>query len=193
MKDRSSIVATLYEDAFRRTGSKRPFTALNALRVDPTLKFVTSFRIVKKYGKGSLLGFVAYLAYKYYRKNYGLQIPLEVRLGRALLMPHFGGIVINSKARIGDNCTILHGVTIGNVTTGKRAGAPIIESRVYLGPDAVVVGGIVVGRGSVIAPGAFVNFDVPAGSLVIGNPGRIVRTSQEESFPSIKNAISYLE
>ena len=50
-------------------------------------------------------------------------------------------------------------------------GPPRIGDRVWIGTNAVIVGGIEIGDDVLIAPGAFVNVDVPSGSTVIGNPG----------------------
>ncbi len=43
----------------------------------------------------------------------------------------------------------------------------------WIGANAVVVGGVRIGADVAIAPGAYVNFDVPDHSVVIGNPGVI--------------------
>ena len=69
---------------------------------------------------------------------------------------------------------ILQGVTIGYERRGKRQGNPVIGNRVWIGSNAIIVGKIRVGNNVLIAPGAFVNFDVPDGSIVIGNPGKIL-------------------
>lgn len=47
------------------------------------------------------------------------------------------------------------------------------EDNVFLGPNAVVVGGVLIGHDSIIAGNAFVNFDAPKNSIVIGSPGVI--------------------
>lgn len=83
--------------------------------------------------------------------------------------------MINNRAIIGSHCTIYQGVTVGCISEGKRKGEPIIEDNVVLGPNAVVVGGIHIGKNSIIAGNAFVNFDVPEDSIVIGNPGIVHR------------------
>jgi serine O-acetyltransferase len=46
----------------------------------------------------------------------------------------------------------------------------------------VVVGGIKVGDHAMIAPGAYVNFDVPENAVVVGNPGQIVSYSGTERY-----------
>ena len=57
---------------------------------------------------------------------------------------------------------------------GKRVGCPVIGDEVWIGANSVVVGGIKVGNNVLIAPGSFVNFDVPDNSIVIGNPGKVI-------------------
>lgn len=57
---------------------------------------------------------------------------------------------------------------------GVKKGVPIIGNNVYIGANAIVIGGIRIGDDVLIAPGAFVNFDVQNNSIVIGNPGKII-------------------
>jgi serine O-acetyltransferase len=54
---------------------------------------------------------------------------------------------------------------------------PTIEDEVWIGPHAVIAGGVVVGRGSRIAPGTIVTGDVEPYSIVGGNPMRVIRTN----------------
>ena len=91
------------------------------------------------------------------------------------MIEHIGGITINPEVVIGNNCNIYNGVTIGVEKRGKREGTPIIGNRVWIGANSVVVGNVSIGDNVLIAPGAFVNFDVPENSIVLGNPGKIIR------------------
>lgn len=52
----------------------------------------------------------------------------------------------------------------------------VIEDDVWIGSHAVVVDGMTVGRGAVIAAGAVVTKDVPPGAVVAGNPARVIKT-----------------
>ena len=65
------------------------------------------------------------------------------------------------------------GVVIGRVNTGKKEGCPTIGNEVWIGANSVIVGKIKIGNNVLIAPNAYVNFDVPDNSIVIGNPGVI--------------------
>ena len=68
---------------------------------------------------------------------------------------------------------LLGGMSIsieGQENRGKRKGAPTLGDDIWIGINASIVGGVKVGNDVMIAPGAFVNRDVPSHSVVIGNP-----------------------
>ena len=83
-------------------------------------------------------------------------------------------MVINPKTIIGKNCNIAQGVTIGQTNRGKSIGVPKIGNEVWIGANAVIVGGITIGDNVLIAPNAYVNMDVPSNSVVVGNPAQII-------------------
>jgi len=101
--------------------------------------------------------------------NSTIEIPLGLEVGKGLYLGHFYGITINPNAVLGNNINIHKGVTIGQENRGKRKGNPTIGNKVWLGINSTIVGNIVVGDNVLIAPNSFVNFDVPADSVVIGN------------------------
>ena len=103
-----------------------------------------------------------------------IQIPPETQIGRGFYIGHFGTIIINPNARIGKNCNIATGVTIGQENRGNRKGVPLIGNKVWIGTNAVIVGNITIGDDVLIASNAFVNFDVPSHSVVLGNPAQII-------------------
>lgn len=104
----------------------------------------------------------------------GIQIPVGTNIGEGLKIGHFGNIVINPQAVIGRNFSIAQGCLIGNAQ-GKKAGVPKIGDNVIMCANSMILGGVTIGNFVMIAPGAFVNFDVPDNSIVIGNPGKIIR------------------
>ncbi|MBE8714123.1 serine O-acetyltransferase [Sphingobacterium hungaricum] len=168
------MVKNFKDDIYRYTGGTGLTAFFKAWR-NPGFRFILFFRIVSSSRKYSLRWSMAFPFYRHYFIKYGIQIPTSVKIGRGLLLPHFGGIVINSKSKIGNNCNILQNVTLGNSKGGKKAGSPTIGDNVYIGPGAVIVGGIFVGNNVLIAGNAFVNFDVPDNSIVLGNPAQIIR------------------
>ncbi|NTW72274.1 MAG: serine acetyltransferase [Eubacteriaceae bacterium] len=119
---------------------------------------------------------IKYILYKLILKRmtikYGYEISDKTEIGKGLAIMHLGGVAINHLAKIGSNCTIYQGVTIGG-DVGKKRGAPVIGNKVWMGPNAVLVGKITIGNNVLIAGNAYVNFDVPDNSIVLGNPGVI--------------------
>lgn len=169
-------------DLYRYKG-KTDFKSFVHHMKSPGFKFLFFFRKTKETRKINPLWLFYRLMYRRYFVKYGLQIPLNVKIGKGLLLPHFGGIVINSGSVIGDNCNILQNVTLGNIKRGKYKGAPIIGNNVYLGPSATIVGRVHIGNNVLVAANSFVNFDVPDNSLVIGNPAQILyRPDATESY-----------
>lgn len=111
----------------------------------------------------------------------GISIPPTVSIGKGLLIEHFGGIVINAGAKIGDYCTIAHCVTVGNKRPGGKS--PVIGNNVYICTGAKVLGEIVVGENSIIGANAVVIESVPDNSVAAGVPAKIIRTiSSKEAF-----------
>jgi hypothetical protein len=55
-----------------------------------------------------------------------------------------------------------------------RIGAIIIHNDVYVGEAAIILGGVTIGEGSIIGAGAVVRKSVPPGSVVMGNPSKVV-------------------
>lgn len=115
----------------------------------------------------------------------GINIPNVTSVKRGLYIGHYGQIIINSEAQIGENCNLSQGVTIGEKIGGKRPGVPIIKDRVYIGPNAIIFGGITIENDASIGAGCVVNRDIPTKAVVVGNPCRII------SFKGSFNQILY--
>ena len=110
-----------------------------------------------------------------------MDFPWQTEIASGLAIHHGWGLVVNQKAKIGRNVTLFHGVTLGQRDRihpdGTRStGYPTIEDEVWIGPHAIIVGGITIGQGSRIAGGAFVTDNIPAYSIVSGNPASIVKS-----------------
>lgn len=112
----------------------------------------------------------AKIMWKYYSLMYGLEIAPVTQIGKGLYIGHAFNITINPAAKIGDNCNIHRGVLIGQENRGKRKGTPIIGNKVWIGINVAIVGNVTIGDDVLIAPNTYVNCDVPAHSIVFGNP-----------------------
>lgn len=104
----------------------------------------------------------------------GIELPCETRLGRDLVIDHFGGIVISGYAVFGDNCRIRNGVVVGLARTDDPV-APVIGDNVDIGAGAKVLGRIRIGNNVFIGANAVVIRDVPDDSIAVGVPAVIKR------------------
>jgi serine O-acetyltransferase len=102
----------------------------------------------------------------------GISLPLEAEIGPGLRIHHFGNIFIHAAAKIGRNCTLRQGVTIGN--RHGESDVPIVEDDVEFGAYAQALGNIRIGKGAKIGAMSVVLCDVPAGATAVGIPARIV-------------------
>jgi len=103
----------------------------------------------------------------------GIDLPCEARVGRRFVIEHFGGIVVSGDAVFGDDCVIRNGVTVGLRRT-REPGAPVFGNRVDIGAGAVILGSIYIGDDVTIGANAVVLKDVPARSIAVGVPARVL-------------------
>ncbi len=121
----------------------------------------------------------------------GIDLPWNTNIATGFTMTHGWGIVINKDAVIGKNVTLFNGVTIGRRDIRTPDGKiqilnPVIEDEVWVGPHAIIVGGITIGKGSRIAGGSFVIESVPPYSAVVGNPSKIIKSN---ATPEVYNRV----
>ncbi len=91
------------------------------------------------------------------------------------------GTVLGGRAMVGERCHIGAGTVLAGVVEPASATPVVIEDEVVIGANAVVIEGVRVGRGAVVAAGAVVIEDVPAGAVVAGSPARIVKMKDEKT------------
>lgn len=120
------------------------------------------------------------------QRHYGIQIPYKTKIGKGFYIGHFGTIIVNGNAVIGDNVNISQGVTIGQANRGKRKGVPIIGNEVYIGPGAKIVGKVVIGNNVAIGANAVVTNDIPDNACVVGVPARIINMQGAEGYVNNK-------
>ena len=89
------------------------------------LKCIVTYRKANYYSKHNKLLYLYYtFRLKVLDKKYAFHIPAKTEIGEGFFIGHNGPIIINTKAKIGRNCNIATGVTIGRENRGKREGAP---------------------------------------------------------------------
>jgi serine O-acetyltransferase len=112
----------------------------------------------------------------------GISIPYSATIGHSFYIGHFGNIIINANAIIGNNCNTSQGVTIGVSGRGEKRGVPIIGNNVYIGVNAVIAGKIKIGDSSVIAANSLVVNDVLANTTVLGVPAQQINNNNSEAY-----------
>jgi serine acetyltransferase len=112
--------------------------------------------------------------FRYCRNYYGIELPYSVTLGRRVIIEHQGAIVIHGNSRIGDDCILRQGVTLGNKTLISPNDAPQLGPRVNVGAGAKILGAVRIGADATIGANAVVLEDVPEGAVAVGVPARLV-------------------
>jgi serine O-acetyltransferase len=127
------------------------------------------------------LRFIAKLIEGSIRVLCSARLPTEARVHPSVLFSHNGlAVLITKEAKIASGCQIGTHVVIGS--NWPKLGAPELESDVIVGPGAIVLGPITIGRGSVIAAGSIVLSDVPPGVLMAGNPASVKKQNIDSNF-----------
>lgn len=110
-----------------------------------------------------------------------IEIPAKTTIGPGLILDHGQALVINDHSVFGRGCHLRHSTTIGCITLpdGSQGPSPVIGDFVEIGSNVVILGGITIGDYAKIGAGSIVVRDVPAGSVVVGNPAREIRTAMK--------------
>lgn len=106
----------------------------------------------------------------------GIEIHPGAKIGKGFFIDHGAGVVIGETAEVGENVTLYQGVTLGG--TGNEKGAkrhPTLESNVFVGSGAKILGPITVGANSRIGANSAVLKDVPKNATVTGMRARIIK------------------
>lgn len=130
----------------------------------------------------------------------GIEIHPGARIGPGLFIDHGMGTVIGETAEIGEDVTLYHNVTLGGVSWAKVKRHPTLEDHVVVGAGAQILGPIRIGAHSRIGANSVVVKDVPAGSVVVGVPGRVKARNgdapeperidlQHDSLPDPRNEV----
>jgi serine O-acetyltransferase len=121
----------------------------------------------------------------------GVEIHPGATIGRRFFIDHGTGVVIGETAEIGDDVMLYHDVTLGGRSLQKVKRHPTIGDGVVIGAGARVLGPVLVGNKAQIGANAVVVRDVPAGAVVVGVPGEVLRprVNAQESLDAVDPAI----
>lgn len=105
---------------------------------------------------------------------FGVDINPAAKVGCGIMLDHATGFVVGETAVIGDDCSILQGVTLGGTGKSEEDRHPKIGDRVLIGANASILGNIKIGNGAKIAAGSVVLKPVDDNCTVAGVPAKPV-------------------
>lgn len=112
------------------------------------------------------------------------------RIGRGIMLDHATGFVVGETATIGDNVSILQGVTLGGTGKSEEDRHPKIGNGVLIGAHATVLGNIRVGECARIGAGSVVVKEVPPRVTVAGVPARIIGEAGNAQPASVMDQVA---
>lgn len=121
---------------------------------------------------------VYWLAFRLVETVTGISLPKAAAIGPGLRIWHFGNIFVHPEVKIGANCTLRQGVTIGN--RHADGPVPVLGNNVELGAYTQILGGIHIGDNCRIGAMSVVLQDMPDGSTAVGIPARVITTTETE-------------
>lgn len=138
---------------------------------------ISTIHIVEHWLYNHHLNVIAQILRGGVRILFSADVPPQMQIGRGTVFPHDAlGYVFHPNVKIGKNCKILHGVTMGGRAGHK--GLPIIGDNVVIGTHAQIVGNVRIGNNSIVGAGAIVTHDVPDNVVVVGNPAKILKSNK---------------
>jgi acetyltransferase-like isoleucine patch superfamily enzyme len=127
----------------------------------------------------------------------GIHIGCRTFIGEGSVIRGQGGVVVGDNVLFGPRVQVL---AVDHVFTdpsrpimdqGITAVGIRIEDNCWIGAGAIILDGITIGRGSCIGAGAVVTQSVPAHSLAVGTPARVIRDLLKDPLPAPSTEIYY--
>jgi serine O-acetyltransferase len=172
---------------FQKDGALGPLGPLSIALLSRGLWAIAAYRLnhyVRYRLHSRLLGVLPLVFQRIVLAITGIQIDARAHIGPGLSIPH-GGYIVIGPVRMGRNCEIYQGVTLGvrGSTLDVLSGVPTLGDRVWVGPGAVIAGGVTVGDDASVGANSLLVRDVPPRGVVLGVPARLV--SRQGSFAQI--------
>jgi serine O-acetyltransferase len=158
-----------------RTVLERDPAARSALEVAlcyPGVHAIWLHRIAHRLWRGGWLTTARFVSHVS-RALTGIEIHPAAVLGPGLFIDHGMGVVIGETAEVGENVTLLQGVTLGGTSLKREKRHPTLGDNVVVGAGAKIIGAFKIGSGSRVGAGSVVVREVPDNSVVVGVPGRV--------------------
>ena len=145
---------------------------------DRRARFIILLRILNNiYRKKPLLFRLVNFYYSRFQRSLCNEVPPSIKLGCPIYLPHPYGIIIHPNASIGNNCTILQQVTIGNNTNKSIDKVAVIGDRVVISAGAKIIGPLTIGDNVIIGANAVVTKSFGSNFIIAGVPAKIINSN----------------
>jgi serine O-acetyltransferase len=115
------------------------------------------------------------------------------RIGKGIMLDHATGFVVGETATIGDNVSILQGVTLGGTGKADEDRHPKIGNGVLIGAGAIILGNIKVGDCARVGAGSVVIKPVPAHVTVVGVPAKVVGEAGAPQPSTVMDQVDHID
>ena len=138
------------------------------------------FRLVQAVNKYTLTKIIFFPYLMFYRFFVewllGIELPRKLQIGRGLSLFHGQALVVNKGTVIGEYCVLRNSTTIGHkkLPDGTFSKCPVIGNHVDIGANVCIIGDVTIGDNVIIGAGSVVVKNIPANSIAVGNPARVL-------------------
>lgn len=174
----NNIISLLSSDMYRYSGERRWYFIPISYFKYKGFRFTFWMRLAFASRKIPILRIFPKIFFSFYKLLYNTDLPYNMKIGKGFSIYHVFGTAAHESVVIGDNVTICHNVTLGR----RNDKFPIIGNRVYIGPGVTIIGDVYIGDDVLIAPNALVLDDIPNGSIVMGNPAKIISNKGSSQY-----------
>lgn len=165
--------------AMRKTGKRPRYMHDIIWTFERLLRKCEYYENCRKDLFGRLYG--KYLKFRFVRLSHRLGFSIGFNTcGPGLCIEHYGNVVINQNAKIGENCRIIGSTVIGSTYYDK---IPNIGNNVFLGFGSVVIGSVTIADGVAIGANAVVSRDILTPNVTVGGvPARVISEHGSEGY-----------
>lgn len=173
----------LRRDIQRNLQDYGPVSLLKKTLLCLTLNSVHAITLIRFQQWCARLGVPTIFASKALFYGFKIEVSKHAKIGPGLRLPHPMGIIIGPNTTVGSDCDLYADVRLV-LAHGSKLG-PQLGHHVFLGDGAKVVGSIRIGNDAVIGVSSVVTKDIPAGSVAVGIPAKILSQQPQKTDPCI--------
>ena len=169
----------IYADIYRNIGYfNKKILIRELLFSKKTVSLLIYYRLCRYYAnkkKNIIEIFIHALLYWVFSNKQvamGIELNQRTEIGYGLRLPHRGCIIIHPRVKIGNNCEVMQGVTIGNNILKSRDNVALISNNVILGAGAKIIGPVTIGSNVIVGANSVVTQHIGDNSIFAGVPAR---------------------